>query len=138
MYARSFSASAAALSGRSTTNGSPCPARAMPSMRPRFTLAADAEREQVGVVEVLADEAEGLRLDADVAVGDDHDRCATRRLLALGDAVRRAARPPISSVPPPPCSALDVGDGAAAMFAGVAGTEPAGCARAPRPRTAPR
>jgi hypothetical protein len=31
-------ASAAALSGRSTTNGSPCPARAMPSMRPRFTL----------------------------------------------------------------------------------------------------
>ena len=84
---RSFSASAAAFCGPSTTNGSPDAGARHALDEAAVDRAADAEREQVGLVEVLADEAEGLRLDADVAVGDDDDG-ARHALADRGDGVR--------------------------------------------------
>jgi hypothetical protein len=79
MYARSFSASAAPSRAQHDERLA-LPGARHPSMRPRFTLLPMPNAKQVRVGQPLADEAKGLRLDADVAVGDDDDRA--RHLLS--------------------------------------------------------
>ncbi len=90
MYARKRSASIAASRSFSTTNASPRPARARPSIRKRFTDEPMPNANTLALAEAGANQVHRLLLDGDVAVGDDDE--AARALLVARHGQRAAQR----------------------------------------------